>query len=227
LRRTRSSRCRSLRRAAVSRRLPHRSGRPSASQRWAPLRTGQATFTASGSSLPFRSDHARPYDPLGVSRGSSAGPLTTTRAAASSLSIGSGVVVIVVFGAHLTTSALFRARAPGPVSGRLSTTASWRGLALLSRFPAAFRRPALASWSSCSRRGVGLSSRSAYRPARRAGRTWTGFPCFARTSCDRGGRPLYPEDNGAHPARSRSPVSVCRFSAACPYAPPPLSVNVR
>ncbi len=34
--------------------------------------------------------------------------------AASSLSIGSGVVVIVSFGAHLTTSARFRVRAPGP-----------------------------------------------------------------------------------------------------------------
>jgi len=52
--------------AAVALPCPERSGRPSASQRWAPLRTGQATFTASGSSLPFRSDHARPYDPLGV-----------------------------------------------------------------------------------------------------------------------------------------------------------------
>ena len=31
-------------------------------------------------------------------------------------------------------------------------------------FPAVFRPPAFASWSSCSRRGVGRSSRSAYRP---------------------------------------------------------------
>jgi hypothetical protein len=38
------------------------------------------------------------------------------------------------------------------------------GLALLSRFPAAFRPPALASWSSCSRRGVGRPLGSAYRP---------------------------------------------------------------
>jgi hypothetical protein len=100
----------------------------------------------------------------GAGSWSSAGPLTATEVAASSLSIGWGVVVIVGFGAHLTTSALFRVGPRGPVSGRLSTTVSWKGLALLSWFPAAFRLPALASWSSCSRRGVGLSSRSAYRP---------------------------------------------------------------
>jgi len=91
------------------------------------------------------------------------------------------------------------------------------GLVLLSRFPVAFRLPALAFWSSCSRPGswalltVGL-------PAN--GRTPTGFPRFARTSCDRGGCPLYSGDNGAHPDRSRSPASVRRITATCPYAPP-------
>ena len=34
------------------------------------------------------------------------------------------------------------------------------------------------------------------------GRTPTGFPRSARTSCDRGGRPLYPGDGGAHPDRA-------------------------
>ena len=43
-----------------------------------------------------------------------------------------------------------------------------------------------------------------------AGRTQTGFPCFARTSCDRGGCPLYSGDGGAHPDRGRSPASACR-----------------
>jgi len=32
-----------------------------------------------------------------------------------------------------------------------------------SRFPAAFRPPAFASWASCSRHGIRLSLRSAYR----------------------------------------------------------------
>jgi hypothetical protein len=34
------------------------------------------------------------------------------------------------------------------------------------------------------------------------GRTQTGLPRSARTRCDRGGCPLYPEDSGARPARS-------------------------
>ena len=68
-------------------------------------------------------------------------------------------------GAHLTTSARFRARAPGPVSGRLSETAAWKEATSLSRFPAAFPPPTFASWSSCARRGIGPSSRSAYRRA--------------------------------------------------------------
>jgi hypothetical protein len=90
---------------------------------------------------------------------------------------------------------------------------------LLSWFPAAFRPPAFASWSSCSRPGVPLSLRSAYRPAF-ARRTLTGFPCFARTSCDRGGCPLYSGDGGAHPDRGRSTASTWRITAPCPYAPP-------
>jgi len=45
---------------------------------------------------------------------------------ASNLSVGSGVIVIFAFWAHLTASARFRVRAPGPVSGRLSETTAWR-----------------------------------------------------------------------------------------------------
>jgi len=40
------------------------------------------------------------------------------------------------------------------------------GLIILSRFPVAFRPPALAFWSSCSRQGVEPSSRSAYQTRR-------------------------------------------------------------
>jgi len=69
----------------------------------------------------------------------------------------------------------------------------------VSRFPVAFRLPAFASRSSDTRRGVGLSSRSAYRTRHRRARTPTGLPRSARTSCDRGGCPLYPEDSGAPP----------------------------
>ena len=70
------------------------------------------------------------------------------------------------------------------------------GPASSSWFPVAFRPPAFASRSSCSRRGVGPSSRSAYRPR---GRTQAGLPRSARTSYDRVGCLLYPGDGGAHP----------------------------
>ena len=68
----------------------------------------------------------------------------------------------------------------------------------LGRFPAAFRPPALASWSSCARWGAGPSLRSAYRSCCQ-GRTPTGLPRSARMSCGRGGCPLYP--GTAVPAR--------------------------
>jgi hypothetical protein len=45
----------------------------------------------------------------------------------------------------------------------------------VSRFPAAFPLPALASWSSCSRRGIGRSLRSAYQCARRGTGPRRGF----------------------------------------------------
>ena len=54
----------------------------------------------------------RSYDP--PEGGSSAGPFTATFVAASNLSVGAGVIVIVFSLAHLTASARFRARAPGP-----------------------------------------------------------------------------------------------------------------
>ena len=51
-------------------------------------------------------------------------------------------------------------------------------------------------------------------------RTPTGLPRSARTSSDRGGRPLYPGDGGAHPDRRRLPAGACRFAAASPCTPP-------
>jgi hypothetical protein len=70
---------------------------------------------------------------------SSAGPFAATLVAASNLSVGSGVVVIFASLAHLTSSARFRARAPGPVSGRLCGTAAWRGRPPRPGFPLRFR----------------------------------------------------------------------------------------
>ena len=184
------------------------------------LRTGLAPFNASGSSKPRRSDsnyvlRSAPRSGAGRPQVHSPRPMV----AASSLSIGSGRVVVFVFGAHLTTSARFRVRARVPVSGRLSTATSWRGWPSSRGFPLRLRRRHFASWSSCSRQGIGPSSRSAYRPANTS-RTQTGFPRSARTSNNRGGCPLYPGDDGAHPGWPRSPAPVRRFSTARPCTPP-------
>jgi hypothetical protein len=51
------------------------------------------------------------------------------------------------------------------------------------------------------------------------GRTLTGLPRSARTSCDRVGCPLYPGDNGAHPDRWRLTAGACRFATARPCTP--------
>ena len=48
-----------------------------------------------------------------------------------------------------------------------------------------------------------------------------GLPRFARTSCDRGGCLLCPEDGGALPGWADFPADACRFPAASPYAPLP------
>ncbi len=64
---------------------------------------------------------------------------------------------------HLTASARFRARA----YARYPASSPRRppgGMVLFPWFPVAFRPPAFASRSSFARRGVGPSSRSAYRP---------------------------------------------------------------
>ena len=89
---------------------------------------------------------------------------------------------------------------------------------MMSRFPAAFRPPAFASWSSCARRGTGPSLRSAYRSCCQ-GRTPTGLPRSARMSCGRGGCPLYPGDCGARTAGRSSPAAACRLAAARPCTP--------
>ena len=81
----------------------------------------------------------------------------------------------------------------------------------MPRFPVAFRPPAFRfsvirypprSWALLT---VGL-------PATKA-RTPTGLPRSARTSYDRGGCPLYPEDGGAHPGLGDVPsrrLPLCR-----------------
>ena len=125
-------------------------------------------------------------------------------------------------GSHLTTSALFRAGSRGSVSeaGYPRRSRGGRGHRVpVSRCVSAAGVRFLVilcpprSWASLA---VGL-------PAK--GRTQTGFPRSARTSCDRGGCPLYSGDHGARPDRSRSPASACRITATRPYAPPQPSID--
>jgi hypothetical protein len=201
------------------------SGRPGALRRRAPLRTGRAPFNASGSSKTRK-----------VGR---SGALRSARSAAGRPRVRSPrprsrrLTCPLVRGVIVDFS--FRG-SPDHVSS-LSRPSTWPGirpvirddqleaLALLPWFPAAFRRPALASWSSCARRGIELSLRSADRSSRRDARTPTGFPRSARSSNDRGGCPLYPGDDGAHPDRPRSPARACRITATRPYTPPQPSIH--
>ena len=106
----------------------------------------------------------------------SSGPLTASAEAvgASSLSVGSeGVVVVLITGPPDHVSNAPASRAPGSISGRLSTTISRRALITWSLFPAAFPPPALASWSSSPARAIGVPHGQPTSP-QRAG-PWRGF----------------------------------------------------
>ena len=131
-----------------------------------------------------------------------------TGVAVSNLSVGSGLITTFSCWAHLTTSAPFRARPIGSVSGRLSQTASRRGLDCWSGFPLLFGcRHSLLGHPVPARE----FSVPHGRPTEPQVRTQTGLPRSAHTSYDQGGRPLYPEDHGAHPGQSRSLTSMRRL----------------
>ena len=97
------------------------------------------------------------------------------------------------------------------------------GPAITSRFPVVVSPPAFASRSSDSRRGNGPSLRSAYQTLPPGPRR--GLPRFARTSYERGGCLLCPEDGGAPPDWAGFPAGACRFSAASPCAPLQLPIG--
>ena len=106
-----------------------------------------------------------------------------------------------------------------PVSGQLSGTAGGgAGHAVpVSCRLSAHRRSLLGH--PVPARGLGLPYRPAYRRRLTAPRTPTGFSCSACASCDRGGRPLYPEASGVHPTDEDSPAAACRSSTARPCTP--------
>jgi hypothetical protein len=130
-------------------------GRPGALLRPAALRTRTCTFPRIRLKQAAEGPWARRRTIRSPSSESSAGPFTTIVVAAPNLSVGSGVVVIFVFVAHLTASAPFRARARGPGSGRLSGATSG-GLAFRA-FRTYERRP---GWVPPIPRGRRCSSRT-------------------------------------------------------------------
>ena len=150
---------------------------------------------------------------------SSAGPFTATYVVASNLSVGFGVIVVFSYWAHLTASARLRVRTPGPISGRLSTTTNRRSWSVRRGFPSPFgHRHSLLGHPVPAEE---LSPpRGRLTGHAKACRTSTGLPRSARMSCDRGGCPLYPGDNGAHPDRGDFRPGARRFAAASPCAPP-------
>ena len=84
---------------------------------------------------------------------------------------------------------------------------------MMSRFPAAFRPPAFASRSSDTRRGVGPSSRSAYRPTAGPRRGYRVPHTRAATGL---GASFTPGTTVLYPDRNACPAGACRISATCP-----------
>jgi hypothetical protein len=94
------------------------------------------------------------------------------------------------------------------------------GLIRLSWFPAAFRRPAFASWPSCARPAIGVPYGRPTEPNLGLG---AGRGCHVPHTRDTTGMGALctPGTTVLTPDRSDSPAGVCRISAARPCTPPP------
>ena len=136
----------------------------------------------------------------------------------SNLSVGSGVVVIFSSRAHLTASARFRGRAPGPVSGRLCGTAAWRRRPSCPGFPSPFGRRRSLLGHPVPAGELGLPH------GRLTGRDSRpdpdGVTAFRTHELRPGWVPSLPRGRRCSPGRSRAPTGACRFSAASPCTPP-------
>ena len=86
----------------------------------------------------------------------------------------------------------------------------------MSRFPVAFRLPAFASRSSDARRGVGPSSRSAYRTRPKDAPDLDGVTAFRTNELRPGWVPPIPQGRWCSPGRVASPTGPRRFPAAVP-----------
>jgi hypothetical protein len=92
---------------------------------------------------------------------------------------------------------------------------TWRSGHSRSRVPVGFRPPAFASWASCSRQRVPLSSRSAYRTARRRPDS-VGVSVFRTHETRPGWVPSLPRGGGVLPTSAASLIGACRFTTASP-----------
>jgi hypothetical protein len=154
---------------------------------------------------------------------SSAAPLAATVAAASSLSVGSGVVVTFVFEVHLTTSARFRSPGTGPGIRPVIHNHQQEGAEHSGRgFPPRFgRRHWLLGHPVPARE---LSSPHG-RPTDPSGPDPDGVSAFRTHELRSGWVPSLLRDSGARPDRSRSPASARRITTACPCTPPQPSIH--
>ena len=118
----------------------------------------------------------------------------------------------------------FQGRAPGPVSGQLSTDHPGRGPRYYDlRFPAAFRPPAFASWTPCPVRRssapitVGLPH--APRIPAHVLRTLAGFTRSAHVRPGPGRALSVPRRQRCSLAIGSSVTAACRLTSAGPYSP--------
>lgn len=117
---------------------------------------------------------------------------------------------------HQSTSAPFRARSPGPASGRFPVIAAWRGSRVVTS-PVAFRQPASASWTSCPAEGL-RPSRD--RPTRLQGRDPDGVSTFRAYEMRPGRTPPKPRDQRcSHDRRGRLRSSLAASSSGQVLSP--------
>ena len=162
-------------------------------------------------------DHPGPGPPVRSPAGPPSRVRTRVLSSASSLPFGSSGSAACLQQLTGRTSARFRARAPGPVSGQLYETAGGE-TGHAARFPAAFRPPAFASRASFPARGFRPPhGRPATPPA--AARTRAGFPCSARVRPGWLRMPSLPRGRRCpqRPVISRPPA--CRIATASPCHP--------
>ena len=105
--------------------------------------------------------------------------------------------------AHLTASAPFRVRAPGPYPASYPRRPAGGASHSCPGFPLPFGCRHSLLGHQIPAGGLGLPH--GRLTGQHSDRTPTGLPRFARTSYDRGGCLLYPEDGGALPELSGLP----------------------